>query len=842
MEFRFNRISFKGNHNIILQDVNGDVVRETLEQFVRKFTAEKDEQIRFLQQAVFDTKRSEQLGDDEIRQLNEQLQQLLREKEALEKQIGNMVDGLTLRDISNSGVIYQQAFALFLQAKPDDALKILSNELLEAEQQRIMAHNDHVAKARQNLADTFVLKGEILELKFLYEEAGACYHKALQILATSKYFRILGQYYEKQLYYEKAETFFELAVLRAQTDQTKAVCLGNLGKILKRQNKLPVAEAHFREALAICRRKQAIENTFLKQVITATDNLILLLLDKGELDEAQSLCDDALAQIHSATGQVGEDDVWQLNTMYGAQSMIYHKLKQYNKAELSLQEAVAFSRRLALKNPKIHTSTLLRSLANLAFVLTEKKDFESAEQSYGEVIEGRRERVRKNPQQRYLSELAGTLGMRGNMLVKSNRFSEGLRDYNESLEIYQQLVRLYPKAYRGKITFTLNNLAHLQTRMNKVAEAERNYSKCAMILRDLAGDSPTKYGPELAIVLMNFARLQVKKGVFSKAEELFSESLELLKTHNQLNPGLYDHEIAGLLDSLANLTRKKFDFQMAEEQFDEAISIYQLLTKRDSQKYAFEFSFALQSYGMFFISTGDYTKAEQYLEEAFDAVADDPVDPDRGLPFARSIIDLKWAHLEALRRNYEKSEGHYQKALEVRRRLFKEAPELYTLPLMMNLNNYAYLKVKQQDFQMALQFYEEASKLWDRANAISPGIFRQDKAELLNNQARLYVHLKNYETAETLYKDALAIRRSLVADYPEYYKPELGVTLAQQAMLYAHILPNRTLSLNAAKEAQQILEPYKSFLPLAAKNWAKAKDVIDFVTSSFGSATVPRHS
>jgi tetratricopeptide (TPR) repeat protein len=133
----------------------------------------------------------------------------------------------------------------------------------------------HLTEARRML-DTALRK---LDRRHSSVRAEALYGLAVVAWQSGELDRTLA-YSERALHHYQ----------RAGTRTGMAAAMGMLGDVARHQGELDVAEDHFRECLRL------LEATGAAGHHIAVSNLAMVLLDKGDLDEAHGLLEDALAR------------------------------------------------------------------------------------------------------------------------------------------------------------------------------------------------------------------------------------------------------------------------------------------------------------------------------------------------------------------------------------------------------------------------------------------------------------------------------------------------------------------------------------------------------------------
>jgi tetratricopeptide (TPR) repeat protein len=269
-----------------------------------------------------------------------------------EAKIQDIIKSYETVDI-NSSPLYKEAFELFINGKLDEALAVLDEAKLEANEKKD--------------ADIRILKAQMLELKYDFKNAEANYLKSVSIFFSFKNNLQIANFYYKLNEFKKAEPYYTHCITLAKTADKKAGILHNLGVLQSTINEYPKAEASYREALQI-RRELAAANpqAYLPDVAMTLNNL-------GNLQK---------------------------------------NINKYPKAEASYREALQIWRELAATNPQAYLPYVATTLNNLGVLQRNINEYPKAEAFYREALQIRCELAAANPQA-YLPDVATTLNNLG---------------------------------------------------------------------------------------------------------------------------------------------------------------------------------------------------------------------------------------------------------------------------------------------------------------------------------------------------------------------------------------------------------------------------------------------
>ncbi|MGB7512425.1 MAG: tetratricopeptide repeat protein, partial [Pelodictyon phaeoclathratiforme] len=289
MEWKWNHIKIDGNNNLVLQDVDGNMTTIAITTFIEKFTNESKTEINLLYGRLSDKEKIEKLSDRVIEQLQDELKKALDAKDDLENHITALLEEFSNKDISKTDILYQKAFSLFINGKLDEALAVLDDAKLDARAQ-------DVKKEQRQVAETFLLKAQLLQLTFAFEEAAKNFEKAITIFPDWQIHLTAAKFYKFRNEFKKAEALYKKALLLAEKPHERARTLNNLAVLQSDLNDYGAAEEGYKEALAVYRQlAETNPQTYLPYIATTLNNLAVLQKDLNDYGPAEEGYREALA-------------------------------------------------------------------------------------------------------------------------------------------------------------------------------------------------------------------------------------------------------------------------------------------------------------------------------------------------------------------------------------------------------------------------------------------------------------------------------------------------------------------------------------------------------------------
>lgn len=525
---QYNSVKIDGDNNLVLQLVDGGTLKVTLSEFIDKFTHEKDERIKELQEALYDKNTIINLTQEKASTLSAELERLTEERDAQATQITKMLDDFAQKDIATSSELYKQAFNLFIDTKLEEALALLSEARLQEELKSIEQQEESPNKRRRDLADSYLLRAEMLQLKFDFPGAGKCLEIAVSIYPGWKYYLKAGNFFQFINQFEDAEVFLQSALQRANNPEEKAKTLNNLAVLQKNRNEFEKAEANYSEALNILRELATTSpHEYLFDVTLTLNNLAILQRNRNEFEKAETNHSEALHIRRQLVTTSPQTYLPYLANTLNNLAILQKNRNEYDKAKVNYAEALAIYRQLAAANPQTYVPYMATALNNLATLQSDKNEYDMAEEGYNEALYIRRQLATTNPKT-YLPYLANTLNNLAALQKSRNEYEKAEENFAEALNIRRKLAEVNPKAYLPVVANALNNLANLQSDRKEYNKAEVNYIEALEIRRQLAKVNPQVYLPKIASLLVNISMLYSYYEIFCDREKAISQAKEAI--------------------------------------------------------------------------------------------------------------------------------------------------------------------------------------------------------------------------------------------------------------------------------------------------------------------------
>ena len=364
---------------------------------------------------------------------------------------------------------------------------------------------------------------------------------------------------------EKLEISGELEQLEAQLEQFKE----NIFRLYELFSKIEINTERLRQAKDYFEQGQFREADAILQAEEMVKDLNKLLQKDQQLDQQK-------AEVRASREQIANE------------FLIKAKLWAtfYDKPNRFEQTCEYFTESLRA----------LRTTDNLfayAYFLKEHYQFDQANLFYAEVLQ-----IYRN-----LGDfpcVARTLNDLALLHQNKNEMAIAEQEYQEALQIYQELAVENPRSFLQYVATTLNNLAVLHSNKNEIVIAEQEYQEALQIYQELAVENPRSFLPDVAMTLNNLAVLHWNKNEMAIAEQEYQEALQIRRELAVENPRSFLPDVATTLNNLAVLHSDKNEMAIAEQEYQEALQIRRELAVENPRSFLPDVAMTLINLSIFY--------------------------------------------------------------------------------------------------------------------------------------------------------------------------------------------------------------------------------------------------
>ncbi|MBB3181160.1 tetratricopeptide repeat protein [Variovorax sp. Sphag1AA] len=477
---------------------------------------------------------------------------LLRERDQARSQAEELARRLAAKPPAEGGGSYNEALRLFLDGKLDAALDALQEDRLDSEAAAAQKKLDEAAQG-------FLLRGDILALRFDFDGAGRAYGRAVKVAPGSADAWLQYAYFHQQQnkFAQAREGYGRALGLYRQQGKSAdvATTLNNLGNLLSDESRMAEARKAYEESLSI-RRTLAHKNpdVYLRDVAATLNNLGVLNRDENRMADARTAFEESLSTYRTLTQKNPDAYLPDVASTLNNLGVLNREENRMAEARKALEEALSIRRTLAQKDPDVYLPYVARTLNNLGNLHREENRMEEARKAYEEALSTYRTLAQKNSDV-YLPDVAKTLNNLGALHRSESRLAEARKAYEESLSIRRALAQTNPDAYLPDLATTLNNLGNLLSDENRLAEARKAYEESLSIRRTLAQKNPDVYLPYVASTLNSLGALNRDENRMAEARKNLTEAQDIYRRFSATAPAKYETALRLTESNLASLSK-----------------------------------------------------------------------------------------------------------------------------------------------------------------------------------------------------------------------------------------------------------------------------------------------
>jgi tetratricopeptide (TPR) repeat protein len=401
---------------------------------------------------------------------------------------------------------YKEALRLSLDKKVDDALEILAED-------RMLKRGTEAGLSPEQVSRGYVLRGQLLTLKFLFPEAKKAYEDAVHTAPDS----------------------FDAHIV--------------LGVFLQELNRYDEAHEVYERCL-----KLAIDKNSPSEIALAKKYMGSLYRSEDRLGESEDALNEALERYQGLADQNP-----QIYRRYVAATLneignLYIYKEDTKKAHDAYQQARELYSQLAKQSPEIYLPKKMNTLSNLGVLYQKERLLDKSQFAFRDAI-SIYHALDERTQEDYEPEFSTTLLSMGTTHLSLNQREDAQRAWKQALEIFHRLAGQNPRAYLPKEAMTLTNMGGLHVHQNQPSEAEDVFKKALSIYSRLAKDDPSVFLSNKYACLVNLGYVYRMQNLTKKAFDSYEKALRICEELATKNPEKYSEDckrIKGYLKDLAD--------------------------------------------------------------------------------------------------------------------------------------------------------------------------------------------------------------------------------------------------------------------------------------------------
>lgn len=395
----------------------------------------------------------------------------------------------------------------------------------------------------------------------------------------------------------------------------------------------------------------------------------------------------------------------------------------------------------------------------------------------------------------------------------------------EKLEKYDEAITLAEKTINEFSCETLNDdekelfyslkclMAIMLMKTQKFDRAKEIFDSSEAEIEQLAASDFNKYARGLAFWYNSVGSLYHKELKYTEAKKYFNNAIKISAKIMQ-DTDMPFHDIMALFyDNLADVYSDEGDFKHAAKYSLFSVEIYEKLSGIFFERYGYHFAVACDNLGMAYYRDNMFAEAKTYLDKAEETFK--KLKESLGHVYARDVAKNfgflgNWHYSGG---EYKKALRYYLKAVRINKKYADSGD--YEYLLAENYSNMALLYKKCGKFEKSAEFNIKALEMRKKLCEDNPDVYKKDVANSYNNLAMVYVEennpkrdleaaIENYLESVRLYKEAYENERKM----PDH--------------IFATVYENLGMAYMKKGDGKRAAEIYEELIPVR-KNLIKKK-------------------
>ncbi|MBL4676658.1 MAG: hypothetical protein JKY70_10720, partial [Mucilaginibacter sp.] len=354
-----------GNNDVVIIEKDGTSESFSIANAIKLITESKNREIELLEKILRDKEKFQLLSEDKIDQLNNELKKRTKELSRAEGYVKQMLQKVESRQEFLEDISYKNALELFLKGNLVGAMESLKIDELEIEVEKT---ENEVKSKKKNLADSFILKAEILDLQNQQAESESAYKRAIEVLPDEYSYSRIAEHFSYHKNYLSAIENYEAAYKISSSELSRIKITNSIGKYYYLSENLNDAETWLLKSIELNNKLMAHGGGNKKGLAMSLNNLATVYASDITLEnsKAERLFSDALQIIREDILDSDND----YRDLYAAtlanRGLLYSLKNQATESENYFKEALEIRDTLAKsKDNSIRTARLLINLGAL---------------------------------------------------------------------------------------------------------------------------------------------------------------------------------------------------------------------------------------------------------------------------------------------------------------------------------------------------------------------------------------------------------------------------------------------------------------------------------------------
>jgi len=408
------------------------------------------------------------------------------------------------------------------------------------------------------------------------------------------------------------------------------------------------------------------------------------------------------------------------------------------------------------------------------------------------------------------------VGLLATGAAKLRKDEESFVLFRQAISIARQLIASGTRCYKTLLAGLLGNYGNALRFAGRHTEAIHALTEAVELRRQRPGHDAELDRRHLASALSDLAAGFVAEKRFREAETLLVEATGI---HRQLplNKLKARRALAGALSNLALLYTEQRRFHAATEVTEEALSIRRALAAEMPDAHLADLGTTLSNLGMLLDDLRDFNGAANALREAI-AIRRSLAQAQPSVfnaDLAKTLNNLgNVLAMTETASDLRAAFAAYTEALDIRRRLAAENPELHGSAVAQTLGNIAALRLSAGQLPEAILGFEEVITVLSELPQGERAEHLPQLAGVFGNLGSVLFRSARYAEARKALENAVGFWTQLAGAEPEVYEGQLAGTLNDLSLCLSKLGLHED-ALQTARKAIAFAERLEDYLHLA---------------------------
>ncbi|MFN0215941.1 MAG: tetratricopeptide repeat protein [Saprospiraceae bacterium] len=449
------------------------------------------------------------------------------------------ITGACLQDVDNASPLFQDAFRLFRNGNPDEALNMLQPSNLTG------YPDDQKIRMLGFAADLYYIRME-------WDSAEQCYKQMLLLD-------------DKNLFSHRNFTWF-----------------------LLHQNRTNEARVHHKKCLSLVTTE--IDSAY-RYIRLGYADLALQESKSGEQNLLRGLA--MMERLHMRDpAQYDSDLAWVCNNL----GNFYYNAQRMAEGEEMLQRAFSINERLVLNDPNLYGRQLAEicvDLAKLYFETNRKAESEKLLLHSMDLLQ----KLAKTAPIQFEPRLATAQQTLASVYNENQKRGEAEKMLVQNLQTWERLAKRNAPRFEPEVAMTAAYLGEYYYQAQNIPESEKMFLRALELYERLVQWDSVSFEPALAWTMEFLGLINYTQKDLPKSEMIYLRALKLYERQALTDPVLYEPGIARIEDQLGNLYYDMDKFTESEKSLLRAFTIWDRLSQSDLAKFGYDLSNTIYNLG-----------------------------------------------------------------------------------------------------------------------------------------------------------------------------------------------------------------------------------------------------